>query len=199
MNKDSLYPPMPTQLPRKGNRFSRWLGRVLLRLLGWRVTGVFPEQTKLVVAVAPHTSNWDFITAMAGILAVGIRVHFLMKKEAFIWPFSKFFVWLGGVPIDRSASENTVDQIVRHFHNSEQLWMAIAPEGTRKKVETWKTGFLRVAQKAQVPVLLVVWDYSKKEFILDRIWEVGTDVYADCHAMKDYVRENFQARHPDKQ
>lgn len=194
-----LYPDIPEPIPRKGNTFSRWLGCRLLCILRWRIVGVLPAEPKVVVAIAPHTSNWDFITAMAGVMALGIDVKYLMKKEAFIWPLSTFFVWSGGVPLDRKDTKNAVDQIVTHFQVQEKLWVAIAPEGTRKKVACWKTGFLRIARKANVPLLLVAWNYPKRELVIDCVWSVSEDVNADEQAIRQYVSLKFRGRHPQQQ
>lgn len=193
---EPLFPEVPECLPRKGNRASRAIGRWLLKVLGWRVTGSFPPVPKIVVAVGPHTSNWDFIVGMAGIMATGIDARFLMKKEAFIWPFSKFFIWLGGEPLDRKARENTLEQIVQHFHCADQLWLGIAPEGTRRKVDHWKKGFLRIADQAQVPVLLLGFDYANKEFVLDKLWSTTGNYEADADAIRDYMCTRFVGRYP---
>lgn len=196
---EPLFPPMPPQVPRKGNRLSRAVGRLLLKATGWRVTGNFPPEPKMICAVGPHTSNWDFIVGMAGIMACGIDARFLMKKEAFIWPFSRFFVWLGGEPLDRKASENTVDQIVEHYHKASKLWVGIAPEGTRKRVTYWKSGFLRIADKAGVPVLLVGLDYRNKLLVIDKVWPTTGDYTADAAAIRDHMRLRFVGRHPSQQ
>lgn len=194
-----LLPPMPQLLPRKGNRFSRSLGRVMLKLLGWRVTGCFPVEAKVICAVGPHTSNWDFIIGMAGIMAAGIDARYLMKKEAFVWPLATLFKWLGGEPLDRNASENTVEQIIEHFRCADKLWLAIAPEGTRKKVKYWKKGFLRIADEAGIPVLLVGLDYHKKQFVLDRLWPTTGNHEADAEAIRTYMCSRFVGRHPHQQ
>lgn len=195
----AIAPELPEAIPRKGNACSRGLGLLLLKILGWRVTGQFPTHAKVIVAVGPHTSNWDFVIGVAGILAVGIDVRYLMKKEAFIWPLSKLFVWLGGVPLDRSSTADTVEQLVTHFNHAEKLWVAIAPEGTRKKVSNWKTGFLRVAKQANIPILLVAWDYPSKQFIVDRLWSPSGDDCADAEAIREYMRGRFVGRHPENQ
>lgn len=199
MDSPPLTPPLPEILPRKGNVFSRWFGRSILRVMGWRVTGVFPLEPKAVVVVAPHTSNWDFVVGAAGVMAVGIRVNFLMKKEAFVWPLSIFFNWLGGIPLDRCATGNRVDQIAGLFDRRDKLWVGIAPEGTRKKVDCWKTGFIRIAQKARVPVLLVAWNYPKKEFRIDRVWSCSGDIDADVETIREYTRTHFIGRYPSQQ
>lgn len=192
-------PSLPPAVPRKGNRLSRWLGRSLLGAMGWRIQGELPNHPKLVVAVGPHTSNWDFVIAMGVVLALGVRVNYLMKKEAFLWPLAGLFRWLGGIPIDRSNASNTVDQIVGHYRNSPHLWLAITPEGTRRRVEQWRTGFLRIAAGAEVPVLVAAWDYSQKAFVLDRLWCTTGDCPADAEAIRTHVRANYRGRHPELQ
>lgn len=190
---------LPPSVPRKGSRFSRWLGRQWLAAMGWQVEGELPDRPQLVVAVGPHTSNWDFVVAMAVILALGVRVNYLMKREAFIWPFARLFRWFGGIPLDRRSTSDTVPQIVGHYAQSPRLWLAIAPEGTRAKVDYWKTGFLRIAQEAQVPVLIAGWDYSRKTFVIDRLWPVTGDHVADAAAIRHHVRASMRARYPQQQ
>lgn len=193
-------PDLPKAVPQcKRSGFCPWLGRRLLKLWGWRVTGDFPAEPKMVLAAAPHTSNWDFVIAMVGIMATGLKVSYLMKKEAFIWPLSKVFVWLGGVPLDRRSPQNTVEQLTEQYCKSDKLWVAFTPEGTRKQVDAYRTGFVRVARQAGVPLLLVAWDYPNKCLILDRIWPLSGDPAVDAEAVRQYMRTRYRGRHPDKQ
>lgn len=190
---------IPPQMPRGGNRLSRWLGRCLLRSIGWKLRGELPNEPKLIIAAAPHTSNWDFIIAMGTMMSLGIRISYLMKKEAFIWPFKGFFLWLGGIPLDRKAAENTVDQIAEWYATHEQCWVVLTPEGTRKKVERWKTGFLRIAEKADIPVFLVAWDYPSKTLHMLPCWKTTGDHAADVDAMREMINAKYVAKHPEKQ
>jgi len=194
-----LVPELPGCLPAKGNRFSRWLGKALLKFMGWKVSGDFPQHKKVVVALGPHTSNWDFIIAMPAIMATGINANYLMKKEVFVWPFSIVWKWLGGVPLNRKATENTVEQLIQKYNESEKLWVAIAPEGTRKKVDYWKTGFLRVAEAAGVPVMLVAWDYPSKTFVLEKIWPTTGNHEEDAANIRAYVNKTYTGRYPNNQ
>jgi 1-acyl-sn-glycerol-3-phosphate acyltransferase len=196
--KDSL-PSLPPSAPRKGNRFSRWLGRQILAAMGWRLKGELPDHPQLVVAVGPHTSNWDFVVAMGVILALGVRVHYLMKREAFFWPLGRLFRWLGGIPLDRRRTTDTVPQIVEHYRQSGELWLAITPEGTRAKVGHWKTGFLRIANEAKVPVLVAAWDYPRRVFVLDSLWSTTGDHVADAEAIRHHVCASYQGRYPELQ
>ncbi len=199
-NNDQLVPTLPPELATYGNRFTRWLGRLGLVILGWRVVGNFPKEKKFVMALAPHTSNWDFVVAMFGLLATGIRLSFLMKKEAFFWPFRDMFIRMGGIPLDRKAAEDTVEQIRRWFEDHEQVCVAITPEGTRSKVEKWKTGFLRIAEHARVPVFIIAWDYPGKRIVLDRFWELGeNDHSVEAEKIRAYINQKYVGRHPHLQ
>lgn len=190
---------LPPQAPRKGNAVTRWIGQRLLALLGWRAEGELPNAPKLIIAAAPHTSNWDFILAMLVVLSLGLKASYLMKKEAFFWPFSGLFKWLGGVPVARRHSGGVVGSLTRWFNSQEQAWLLITPEGTRTKVEKYKTGFLRVADSANVPVMLVAWDYPTKRVVLEKVWTLTGDHEQDCAAIRQYLTNRYQARQPEWQ
>ena len=195
-----LAPDLPPEVASFGNRFTRWLGRVGLKLIGWRVTGEFPAEKKFLIALAPHTSNWDFVTAMLGLLAIGIKLSFLMKKEAFFWPLRDLFIALGGIPINRGAADDTVRQIRDWYNTHEKVCVAITPEGTRAKVDKWKTGFLRIARKAEVPLFIVAWDYPSKSIVLDKCWEFTGDNYIDeAEKIRTYINSRFTGKHPQNQ
>ncbi len=192
-------PEVPSNVPRFGNAFSRWFGRSILRILGWRVTGEIPNEKQVVLAGAPHTSNWDFIIAMSTMLAMGVKLSYLMKKEAFIWPFKGLFMSWGGIPLDRSATTDTVAQITEWFEVHDKVWVAITPEGTRSRVDRWKTGFLRIAESADVPILVVTWDYSSKRLVFDQCFRGSGDHGADAEMLREYLNCKYTARHPEKQ
>jgi 1-acyl-sn-glycerol-3-phosphate acyltransferase len=139
----------------------RALGRASLRLAGWRIEGAFPTDPKYVVIVAPHTSNWDFALVVAVVFAVELRVSWLAKHSMFRFPFKRCLRWLGGIPVNRSASHGVVGECVRAFNATPTLMLALTPEGTRKGVSKWKSGFYLIAAKAGVPILPVGFDYRE--------------------------------------
>ena len=139
----------------------RTLGRAYLRLAGWRIEGTFPAGPKYVVIVAPHTSNWDFPLGVAVVFAVELRVSWLGKHSLFRTPFKKSLRWLGGIPVNRSASHGVVGACVKAFEAAPALMLAVAPEGTRKGVSQWKSGFYRIASQAGVPIMPVGFDYRE--------------------------------------
>ncbi|WP_317931057.1 1-acyl-sn-glycerol-3-phosphate acyltransferase [Halioxenophilus sp. WMMB6] len=186
----------PAAMPRMGNRFTRWLGSRLMALIGWKVAGELPNHSKLVIAGAPHTSNWDFVVAMFLVMALGVKFSYLMKKEAFIWPFKGLFMALGGIPIDRSRGDQVMVQMKTWFANNDHCWVAITPEGTRSQVEKFKTGFLRIAEAAEVPVLLVAWHYPKKTFYICPLANLSGDINEDVAAIKTFYDTHFVGRNP---
>ena len=152
-------------VPRRWGRVGRWLGQLLLRLMGWRMVGKFPNVPKLIVIGAPHTSNFDALVGLGAMLALNVRLHCMAKDVAFKGPWGPLFRWLGGIPIDRSKATGMVEQTVQAFNSRAQLVLVITPEGTRKAAEKWKSGFYHAAVGAEVPILCVVVNYERRELL----------------------------------
>lgn len=148
--------------PMGGNRFSGWLGRTLLKITGWKFDGSLPQYPKMVLAVAPHTSNWDFFLGLAVLFALRIRIRFLGKHSIFVPVIKQLLESIGGIPVERSAAHGIVGQVVDEFTANEKMILAVAPEGTRSAIFPWKTGFLAIAHKANVPVVLIGFDFKEK-------------------------------------
>jgi 1-acyl-sn-glycerol-3-phosphate acyltransferase len=148
----------------------------MLALGGWRIEGELPDLPRFVIAVAPHTSNWDFVVGLATMFALDIRLAWIGKHTLFRWPFARVLRWLGGIPVDRSRPNGVVDDSIRAFTRSERLILAIAPEGTRKRVERFRSGFLHIARGAHVPVLLAALDYDARCVRFGPLIGVGEDV-----------------------
>ena len=152
-------PHPPPALTRPRNWAVRALGRAYLRLAGWRVEGCLPQETKYVAIVAPHTSNWDFPLGVALMFATDLKVSWLGKHALFRAPFRGLFLHLGGIPVDRRAAHGVVGACVKAFEAAPALLLALAPEGTRKGVSRWKSGFYQIATGAGVPILPVGFDF----------------------------------------
>ena len=184
-----LLPAIPPNLPQvRRNRFTRWLGRTVLRLGGWRVVGTLPDVPRLVLIAAPHSSNWDGIWGMAAKMALGFDARVLGKASLFWWPLGPLLRALGVIPVDRTRAQGVVDQAVELFRHSERLWFALAPEGTRKPVEHWKAGFWKIASRAQVPVLMAYFHYPEKIMGLGPLFHTGPDMQADMAAIRAWYR-----------
>ncbi len=141
----------------------RGLARLILTLTGWSTRGEPLAHQRCVLIGAPHTSNWDFPLMLLVVLKLQLRVFWMGKHTLFPLPFGWLMKWLGGIPINRSASHNVVNETVRQYAKNDQLIVLIPPEGTRSKVTRWKTGFYHIANNAEVPILLGYIDASKKE------------------------------------
>ena len=195
---------VPENAPRFGNAFTRWIGRCILFCMGFTIEGKYPDEKKLIMAGAPHTSNWDLLLAIGTILAMGVRINFMMKKEAFDNPLGGLFKILGGIPIDRSNPKRSVVETLKAFKEREKIWVAILPEGTRKPVKTWKAGFIRIARAAGVPILMKGLDGRKKILYLDKIvepaentrFEPAGSVIMQAEELRLYCKEKFTGINP---
>lgn len=166
-------------VPRRGSAAARAFGRLVLRLMGWRVDGEVPDLPKFVIAVAPHTSNWDFVVGAATMFALDLRLSFIGKHTLFRWPVAGVLRWMGGIPVDRSASHGLVGEAVKAFASVDGRILAIAPEGTRKRGARFRSGFLRIARGANVPVVLASLDYASRCLRLGPSFTPGEDVDAE--------------------
>lgn len=174
-------------VPKRGNRFSQWIARTLMSWCGWCIEGDIPNLPKFVLIGAPHTSNWDFVLAMATLSALNIKVSWMGKHTLFRWPFKGVLKWLGGVPVDRTnRSGGIVSQTIEVMNKRDQFVIALMPEGTRTKVHRWKSGFYRIAQGAKVPIVLVRFDYGRKVIGIGPVIEPSGDITADLAHIQSF-------------
>lgn len=185
---------IPESSPRNRNKFLARVGRWGLKCLGWKVKGAFVDERKVMVIVAPHSSNWDWIIGVCALWSLELRFSYLIKDAVFIWPLSILIRRTGGIPLDRSQPGDIVDQIAGEFDKADQLYYAITPEGTRKEVKNWKTGFLRVAYKTRVPVIPAVIDYAKKEILVPPPLSLVGDIEADMKMIRAHYSV-FKGKH----
>jgi len=192
-------PHMSEHSPRMGNAFTRAMGSFFLKLTGWKLVGRMPDEPKFVIIGVPHTSNWDAISASLAMLASGFKYTFLIKKEWFFWPAGPIFRALGGYPVDRSKGKNVVEQLVKLFEEEDKVCVGFPPEGTRSKVEKYKSGYLRAAYAADVPVFICAFDGPNKKVVLDRLFPLTGDLQKDNAAIKAYVDETWTGVRPERQ
>lgn len=158
----------------------RSLAASIYKALGWQIKGRFPKEVKKMVVIAvPHTSWHDFYMGLLFRSVVGVQINFLGKKELFKWPFGWYFRKVGGIPLDRFNKQNKVDRIAEMFQEHDVFRLALSPEGTRKKVEKWKTGFYYIALKAEVPILPITMDFGKKEHRIGDLFYPSGDTEKD--------------------
>lgn len=175
----------------------RNLASLLLRIAGWTVEISVPDYDKCLICVAPHTSNWDFILGKLAYASVGRKAGFLMKEAWFVWPLGYFFRAVGGIAVSRRRGSKLTEYVIEKFKSSPRMHLAVTPEGTRSKVTEWHTGFLRIAQGADVPVLLGAIDAAKKHVSIVSELILTGDVDADMRTVKDYYKP-FAGIKPDK-
>ena len=151
-----------SNIPRKGNAFSSAIGSAVFKMLGWRFEGEVPDLPQMILPVAPHSSNMDFIIAIAAVLKLRLRVSYFGKHSLFKFPLGWFMRATGGIPVNRKSSQGLIGQMVEAFNTHPQLILGLAPEGTRGKVTKWKKGFAVIAQATNIPVLPVLLDFKTK-------------------------------------
>lgn len=161
-------------------RFSRF---ILLTILGWKIEYKFPKEiNKYVLIGAPHTSWIDFPIGLLFRYATGENVKFIGKASLFKWPFGFIFRFFGGIPVERSRSRKFVNKIVSLFESKKEFKLALSPEGTRKKVTKWKTGFYYIAKNANVPVIMVSLNFR------DKIFKISKAIYTSDDRVEDFKK-----------
>jgi 1-acyl-sn-glycerol-3-phosphate acyltransferase len=171
-------------------RLSRWA----IRRSGWRFVGELPNLRKVVVIGAPHSSYWDGVWGLLMKSAMGLDLGVMIKREVLNGPFGPIVRRLGMVPIDRKAATDVVGQMVARFAAREKMWLGIAPEGTRKAVKQWKSGFLRIARTANVPILPIFIDYPTRTFTLGALIEPTDHTEADMARIRALFA-GYQGKH----
>lgn len=188
------WPVLPLSAPQFRPSFARRLARWLFERAGWRFVGDFPDLPKLVLIGAPHSSWWDGIWGLLAKVAIGADIGFMAKRELFFFPLGSVLRRLGGIPIERSATHGVVEQTVERFRRDRQLWLGIAPEGTRQRVARWKTGFWHIARQADVPILPIYFHYPLKTIGLGPLFTTTADIEADLARLQAFYAP-WQGRH----
>jgi len=181
------------------SQFFQSLGRAVLALSGWRIVGTVPSVPKFVAIVAPHSSNWDFFVGVAAMFALDLhdRAHWLGKHTLFRWPLGPVLRWLGGRPVRRDTPEGVVGTVAAMVRAEPRFVLGVAPEGTRRRVTQWRTGFYRIAEAAGVPIVPVAMDWSRRELVIgDPVRPTG-DVAGEVAALQARYRPEM-ARYPER-
>jgi 1-acyl-sn-glycerol-3-phosphate acyltransferase len=177
---ERLPPQVPSLPDSLWKRSCRWA----IGLSGWRLVGELPNLPKVVLIGAPHSSYWDGVWGLLMKSAIGLDLGVMIKREVLNGPFGPIVRRLGMIPIDRSAATNVVDQMVERFATHDKMWLGIAPEGTRKAVKQWKSGFLRIARAADVPIQTVFIDYPTKTFTVGPLVNASADIEGDLASIR---------------
>jgi 1-acyl-sn-glycerol-3-phosphate acyltransferase len=191
---DPQIPELGPHVQRAHGRFAAALGRFMMGIRGWRVEGTFPDIPRMVLIVAPHTSNWDFLTGTWVKLAMRMGARFVGKHTLFRGPLGVLMRWLGGVPVDRSNAAGFVEDAARVLRESERMTLVIAPEGTRKLTDRWKSGFYRIAVAAGVPILLAGFDYPRRVITFGPAIEPSGDYERDLPLIQAHFNAGMALR-----
>lgn len=182
---------IPRKWPAWLSRFAAWV----LTRRGWRVEGELINQKKMILAVAPHTSNWDFFLGLFVVFSFKLNINFLGKHTIFVPPLGAIVKRLGGIPIERSKAHGVVTAIANKIKASEQLILALAPEGTRSPIYPWKTGFMHIAREAEIPIQLIGLDYTKKTIVFGPIIQKVTNIDEQMQTIYTFY-DNVCAKYP---
>ena len=178
---------------------ARFFWILFLKLKGWNTKVLFPHSIKkAVVIVGPHTSNWDFIFGLAFRSVSKIKhSKFLGKSQLFKWPYGFIFRGLGGIPVDRKSKHNIVEQVANEFYKHDEFLLAIAPEGTRKKVKQLKTGFYYISKAANVPIVMAGMDFEKKTLMYSEPFFATEDESKDFKTIINFFA-NIKGKNPEQ-
>lgn len=186
--KRDMFDIVPQSYQRRRGALSCALGRMMMRASGWRFEGALPDVPKVVIAVAPHTSNWDFVIGVMVLWALDIKISFLGKHSLFVGPFGTWMRSIGGIAVDRASTHGVVGMAVKSFQAADKMVLAMAPEGTRQLDKGFKTGFLHIAHGAAVPVLLTYFDFSRKVIGFGTLYATTGDTVRDMHFVVNFFR-----------
>ena len=170
--------------------FFIFICRLISRLKGWKYEFELPEDLKKgVIIVAPHTSNWDFVYAMGGYHLLNFKMNYFGKKQLFRWPIKGWLEKTGGIPVERVKNENWVENAAKQIRESEEIFITIAPEGTRSYVDRWRTGFYHIARLAEVPIIFAYIDYGKRVAAIDEVFYPTGEQEKDFEHIRNYYRD----------
>lgn len=178
--------PVGARVPRR--KAHPWVRR-LLNATGWQFEGEVPDEPKFVLIGAPHTSNWDFVLAMCVVFGLGLDFHWIGKHTLFRGPLGPIMRWAGGIPVNRERPGRLVHDTTQAFRDREQFVVGLSPEGTRRDVDTWKSGFHRIAMGANVPILPAYIDADRKRIGFGTVFRPTDDRTADMVHLMEWYRQ----------
>jgi 1-acyl-sn-glycerol-3-phosphate acyltransferase len=175
----------------------KYLSKFILWVIGWKIDIRIPPEKKYIIAVAPHTSNWDYVIGQFAYWATGLKPKVMIKREAFSSIAGPLIRMCGGIPVDRSKAISLIEQVFKLFEEKDEFVLSITPEGTRKRNPNWKTGFYRIAMRANVPIYLGYIDYAKKRGGMQQKFVPTGDMDKDIKEIKAYYKD-MKGKYPDQ-
>lgn len=165
---------------------------------GWVVQGDFePLPNKFIIIVGPHTANFDFFLGLMARSVLGLQsTKFLGKSQLFKFPYGFIFRALGGYPVERTKDNNLVDAVTDIFNSHEEFSIALAPEGTRSKVDRIKTGFYHIAKKVNIPIYPIAFDFGTKFVIVKEPFYPSDNFEDDMKELLSFY-SNMKGKYPE--
>lgn len=191
------FPQLPQHVPARGSKLSRTFFRQLFLAQGWRLEGEFPDLPKAVAIISPHTSNIDAWLGFYALLGLGIQITIFGKDSLFRTPLKPVLEWIGVVPVVRDSPQGHTRQIVEIIEKSEQIWVGMAPEGSRKAPEKIRSGFYHIAKAAHLPIVMFSFDYDIKTIHILGVYHLTGDYEYDLEQIYQHYEGKFSAKNPD--
>ncbi|ENW27413.1 MULTISPECIES: 1-acyl-sn-glycerol-3-phosphate acyltransferase [Acinetobacter] len=191
------FPQLPPHVPARGSKLSRAFFRRLFLAQGWRLEGEFPDLPKAVGIISPHTSNIDAWLGFNALLGLGIQIKIFGKDSLFRTPLKPVLEWIGVVPVVRDSPQGHTRQIVDIIEKSQQIWVGMAPEGSRKAPDKIRSGFYHIAKAAHLPIVMFSFDYDIKTIHILGVYHLTGDYEYDLEQIYQHYQGKFSAKNPD--
>ena len=176
----------------------KFFSKIILKIFGWQLDAKPPVEKKYILIGAPHTSNWDFPLGLLTFWTLDVKIYWVAKIQMFRGPLHYIFTALGGIPVNRAASHGFIDQVAKKIKQTEEMALAISPEGTRSKTKYWKSGFYYIAMAANVPICLGYINYKNKTLGLGSALYPSGDIEADMKIISDFYAD-IEGKRPENQ
>lgn len=190
------FPILPPHVPARDSAFSKQFFRRLFLAQGWSFEGEFPDLAKAVAIISPHTSNIDAWHGFSALLGLGIQITVFGKHTLFKTPLKPLLNWIGVIPVNRASPHGLTQQIIQIIQQKDQIWVGMAPEGTRKSASTIKSGFYRIAVGAQIPIVMFAFDYDHKTIRCLGVFHPSGDFDQDLPQILAHYAGQFSAKNP---
>lgn len=195
--KTQLFPVLPDQVPSRGSTLSRAIFKKLFLAQGWKFDGEFPNLAKAVAIISPHTSNIDAWHGFLALLGIGIKITIFGKNTLFDTPLKPLLDWVGVIPVQRENPHGLTREITEIVQATDQIWIGMAPEGTRKKADKIRSGFYYIAYEAQIPIVMFSFDYAKKTIHCLGVFEPSGDFETDLEKILKIYDGKFSPKNPE--
>lgn len=190
------FPTLPDQVPARGSSLSRTIFKKIFLAQGWHFEGEFPNLPKAVAIISPHTSNIDAWHGFTALLGLGIKITIFGKHTLFNTPLTPLLEWIGVIPVNRSIQQGTTQQIINFIDTQEQIWVGMAPEGTRKQAESFRSGFYRIALGANIPIVMFSFDYNRKTIYCLGVFQPTGNYEQDLERILNRYVGKFSPKNP---